>query len=104
MAVAVKTGVCEVEVLRRWRGSPVNGIGPNGEPGEKCGIPEELAKNLAALDPPAVRILRHDVPPTEGISTDGVIGGDAQLTRGDALIELVTELVQELKLARGAKK
>lgn len=94
---AVKTGITEVEVLRRWRGSPVNG-------GERCGIPNELAEELARLDPPAVRIIRQDVPPTEGIDGEGVIGGDAAKTRGDALIELVGELVQELRLARGAKK
>jgi len=97
MAEGKGTGVTEVEVLRRWQGSAV-------QPQEKCGIPQALAEQLANLDPPAVRIIRHNVPATEGIDKEGVIGGDATRTRGDALIELVGELVQELRLARGPKK
>lgn len=95
------TGLTEVEVIRRWKGSAVN-------PLEKCGIPDALADELASipesLGGPAVKIIRRNVPRTEGIDADGVIGGDARRTRSDALIELVTELLQEMRLSRGGAK
>ena len=60
----MRTGMTEVEVIRRWRGSSVN-------PLERCGIPDELADELASIPDdkggPAVRILRRNVPETAGL-------------------------------------
>jgi hypothetical protein len=92
-AVAEKTRTVRVEVLRRWRGSAVNER-------EECGIPLALAEELAAMDPPAVRIIsREAVPDTEGKNGDpwAVAGGS------NPLYELILELVTELKAKRGGK-
>lgn len=92
----------EVEVLRRWRGSPVNARTENA-PGEHCGVPDELADELAAMSPPCVRILRRNVPATEGIGHDGVMGSDKTENTHAVLIDLVRELVIELRTSRTRK-
>lgn len=101
------TGITEVEVLRRWRGSPVNGPADN-RPGEHCGLPDALADELAnipeSMGGPAVKIIRRNVPKTEGIDAHGVVGGDQARTRGDVLIELMTELLQEFRRRDGGRK
>jgi hypothetical protein len=81
----------EVEVLRRWQGSTVN-------PLEKCGVPDALADQLAALDPPAVKILRRNVPATEGIGADPWHGAG-----NNALYELITVLIEEVRAGRHKK-
>lgn len=86
-------GITEVEVITRWRGSPVN-------PLERCGIPDDLATELAAMNPPVVRIIRRNVPPTAGIGLGGKIGGDAPVNQTELLLSLVKELVEELKASR----
>jgi hypothetical protein len=77
----------EVEVLRRWQGSSVN-------PLEKCGVPDALAKELEAMNPPCVRILRTKVAPTEGIGKDGAIGSDASVNTVDRLCALIEDLLE----------
>ncbi len=97
VATETKSGITEVEVLQRWRGSPVNAL-------ERCGIPDALAKELAGMNPPAVRIIREHVPPTEGIGKNGQIGGDAPVNQIDVMCTLVRELVAELKSERERRR
>ena len=80
----------KVEVLRRWQGSPVN-------KGEFCGVPDDLADELAALKDrdgrpdPAVRIVQRNVPETAGL------GGDNSLSGVDHVAHALA-CIQELEL------
>ena len=82
----------EVEVIRRWQGSPVMGrvYAEDGttliKEGERCGLDDEFARRLAdnkhpitGKADPLVRIIRMNVPATAGIASDGVLPDAARI-------------------------
>lgn len=64
-------------------------------PADKCGVDGEMATKLVAMG--AAKITRRDIPATERIGANGVIGGDDPTFRNDALTDAVKELVVALR-------